>query len=75
MSTENIESTIAAQRAELARTLDEIEDKLNVPKQVGLLGKRAKASYEENPLPWIVGAAVAAVGVVALVAWAIMSDD
>lgn len=75
MSTQEIENTIAAQRAELARTLDQIEDKLNVPKQVGLLGERAKASYEKHPLPWIAGAAAVAVGVVGLVAWALMSDD
>ena len=62
-------------RAELEDTLDAIEDKLNVPKQVSALAEKAKASYDENPVPWIIGAVVAAVGVAAAVAWAILSDD
>lgn len=67
----SVEST----RADLEATLDQIEDKLNVPKRVGELTEKAKSSYDENPLPWIIGAAVAAVSVVGLVAWAILSDD
>lgn len=66
---------IQAARAELEDTLDAIEDKLNVPKQVGALAEKARASYEANPVPWIVGAVVAAVGVAAAVAWALLSDD
>lgn len=71
----DIEAKVAAARAELADTLDAIEDKLNVPKRVGELTEKAKASYERNPLPWIVGAVGAAVVVAGLVAWAILSDD
>ena len=66
---------IQAARAELEDTLDAIENKLNVPKQVSALAEKAKASYEENPVPWIIGAVVAAVGVAAAVAWAVLSDD
>jgi ElaB/YqjD/DUF883 family membrane-anchored ribosome-binding protein len=62
-------------RDELASALDAIEDKLNVPKRVNALSKRAQSSYEKNPTPWIVGAASAAVGVVGLIAWALHSDD
>lgn len=72
---DDIEAKVAAARAELADTLDAIEDKLNVPKRVGELTEKAKASYERNPLPWIVGAVGAAVVVAGLVAWAILSDD
>lgn len=72
---ESIESKIASQRAALENTLDAIEDKLNVPKQVNELTERAKASYERNPVPWIVGATAVAIAVVGLVAWAILSDD
>jgi len=34
-----------------------------------------KASYEKNPLPWIIGGIAAAVAVAGIVAWAILSDD
>ena len=66
---------IKAARAELEDTLDAIEDKLNVPKQVSALAEKAKASYDENPLPWIIGGVVAAVGIAAAIAWAVLSDD
>lgn len=75
MSTTPVESRIAAARAELDGTLDAIEDKLNVPKQVGRLGVRVRNSYEENPVPWIIGATAAVIVVGGLVAWAIFSDD
>lgn len=71
----DIENKVAAARAELADTLDAIEDKLNVPKRVEELADKAKSSYESNPLPWIIGAVGAAVVVAGLVAWAILSDD
>ena len=72
---DNIDSRVAGARADLEATLDAIEDKLNVPKRVDELTKRAKASYAANPIPWIVGATAAAVAVIGLVAWAILSDD
>jgi len=62
-------------RAELERTLDAIEDKFNVGKRVDEVATRVRSSYESNPLPWIIGAAAAAVSVVAVIAWAILSDD
>jgi len=71
----SIESRIASSRADLESTLDAIEDKLNVPKRVNELAGKAKSSYDQNPLPWIIGAVAAAVAVVGVVAWAILSDD
>lgn len=65
----------AAARAELEEALDAIEDKLNVPKQVGILGRRARTSWERNPVPWIVGATAAVIVVGGIIAWAIFSDD
>ncbi|HEU4849642.1 MAG TPA: DUF3618 domain-containing protein, partial [Terrimesophilobacter sp.] len=59
----------------LEATLDALEDKLNVPKQLGALGTRAKASWDVNPIPWLVGAAVAVVVVGGLIAWAVAGDD
>jgi len=71
----SIESRIASSRADLESTLDAIEDKLNVPKRVNKLATKARSSYDINPLPWIIGATVAAVAVVGIIAWAILSDD
>ncbi len=65
----------AAARAELEATLDAIEDKLNVPKRLGELGTRARASWDVNPIPWLVGAGVAVAVVGGLIAWAIAGDD
>ena len=67
--------TVAATRSELKDTLDAIEDKLNVPKQVGRLTTKAKNAYESNPVPWIIGATAAVIVVGGLVAWALLSND
>ena len=75
MSTTDAKNQAAKARADLAATLDALEDRLNVPKRVSELGSKAVASYEKNPLPWIIGGVAAAVVVVGLVAWAIFSDD
>lgn len=64
-----------AARAELEATLDAIEDKLNVPKQVGILTMRARDSWEENPVPWLIGVVVALGAVGGIIAWALHGDD
>jgi hypothetical protein len=69
------EESISATRAQLEDTLDAIEDKLNVPKQAGKLARKAQASYEANPVPWIVGATAAVIAIGGIVAWALFSDD
>lgn len=65
----------AVLRAELEETLNAIEDKLNVPKQLGILGTRTKGSWEKNPVPWILGATAAVIVVGGIVAWAIFGED
>lgn len=75
LSGADVKSEAAAKRADLEQTLDEIEDKLNIPKQAGLLADRARVSYEDNPVPWIIGATAAVVVVGGLIAWAIFGDD
>lgn len=75
MSDEDIQARVAVTRAHLETTLDEIEDKFNVPKRVGHLTKRAQTSFESNRTPWIVGAVAVAGTVVGLVAWALASSD
>ena len=68
-----VQARIASQqaRAEFAGTLNALEDKLNVPKQVGRRVDRAKTRmrefYDEQPGPAI----AAAVGVVAAVGVAV----
>lgn len=75
MSTIDAKNQAAKARADLAATLDAIEDRLNVPKRVSELGKKASAAYEKNPLPWIIGGVAVAVVAVGLVAWAVFSGD
>lgn len=72
---ESVNQSVDAVRARLEQTLDAIDEKLDVKKQASELTERVKSSYEENPVPWIIGATAAAVVVVGLVAWAIFSDD
>ena len=74
-STSDIQARVAETRRQLEDTLDAIEDKLNVPKQVGRFAERAKASFDDDPTPWVAGlvAGVAVVG--GLVTWAILSKD
>ncbi len=75
MTDEDIQARVAQTRDSLGQTLDEIEDKFNVPKQVSALTKRAQASFEQNRTPWIVGATGVAIAVVGIIAWAIFSGD
>ncbi len=75
MSTIDAKNQAAKARADLAATLDQLEDRLNVPKRVSELGSKAVAAYEKNPVPWIVGGAAVAVIAVGLIAWAIFSGD
>lgn len=72
-----IDAKAAAQKArhELAAALDGIEDKFNVQKRASDLSSKAVASYKENPVPWIVGAAAVGVVAIGLVAWAIFGSD
>jgi len=62
-------------RNELGETLDAIEDKFDVQKRASELSEKVQRSYEENPVPWIVGATAAVIVIGGLVAWAIFGDD
>jgi len=64
---DDLQASIDRTRADLAATLNEIEDKLNVPKQLGIASSRAKESYDRDPVPWIAAAGVAALAVVGIV--------
>lgn len=75
MNTTSAASRSATARAELQATLDAIEERLNVPKRVGELATRAKASWDVNPVPWLIGAVAAVIVVGGLIAWAVAGDD
>lgn len=75
MSQDDLNARIADARSDLEQTLDAIEDKFNIPKRFDELTTRARESFDRNPVPWVVGAVGAAVAIVAVVAWAILSDD
>ena len=72
---DDIDAKIAAQRANLEHTLDAIENKLNVPKQASRFADKAKVAYNENPVPFIVGATAVGISVIGIVAWALLSND
>lgn len=75
MSEPGIDKRISATRQELETTLDEIGDKLNVKKQAGILGRKARAAFDENPVPFIAGATALVIAVGGLVAWAVLGRD
>jgi hypothetical protein len=75
MNTQDAKAAAERARYDLADTLDAIEDKLNVPKRATELGRRAKASYDRNPIPWIIGGVAVAIIAAGLIAWAVLSDD
>jgi hypothetical protein len=72
---QDAKAAAAKARAELSATLDQLEDKVNVPKRVGQLTRQAQSAYERNPLPFLIGGVAAAVTAVGLIAWAVFSDD
>ena len=63
-----IRSDIESTRAQLAETLDAIEDKLNLPKQAGLAAGRVRSKVSElqkdNPVVLYASGAIAVLGVV-----------
>lgn len=74
-NTADIQARVAETRAQLESTLDAIEDKLNVPKQLGEFAEKAKAKYDQDPVPWIAGAAAVVAVVGSLIVWSILSKD
>lgn len=75
VASQDPENRVATLRAELADTLDAIEDKLNVPKQAKRWKAKAQASYEDRPVPWIIGATAVVIIAGGLVAWALFGKD
>lgn len=75
MTKKDVHDHVDKTREELAATLNELEHRLSP----GELSKTATGwvsdSYDRNPSRWLIGAAVAAVGAVAAVLWAVFSKD
>ena len=73
MKLEQLRAHRAQTRAQLASTLDALEDKVNIPKQLGKasrrFGRRVQTLRRENPvlLAGIAAGVVAAIGVTAYV--------
>ena len=61
---DDLADRVAATRAQLFDTLDAIEDKLNMPKQIGIAASKVKRGIDEDPVPYLAGlaAGVAVVG-------------
>jgi hypothetical protein len=62
---------IDRKREELRQHLNEIEERVNPKKVVNRFKGRAQDSYNEDPTPWIAGAAGVAVLIVGSIALAI----
>lgn len=69
-STSEIQERVAKTRAQLEDTLDAIEDKLNVPKQLAIAARRLRAKFEDDPLPWIAATA----GIVVVITAAVIGS-
>lgn len=66
---DDMAARVAATRAQLFDTLDAIEDKLNVPKQLGIAASKVKRGIDEKPVPYLtaLAAGVAVVGSIVVV--------
>lgn len=71
--TDDAKEVAADARQKLADTLDQIEDRVNIPKKLGRWSKYASDSYEKNPIPFLVGGAAAVVSVIGLAIWGLAS--
>jgi hypothetical protein len=64
---DDLADRVAATRAQLFDTLDAIEDKLNVPKQIGIAASKVKHGIKRDPKPYLAafaGGAVVVGGIV-----------
>lgn len=75
LTTADIQSRVAQTRAQLESTLDEIEEKLNVPKQLGVFASKLQARFEKDPTPFVAAAAGAVAVIAAIAVWAAVSRD
>ena len=75
MRKKQVQDYVQDTRNDLGATLDEIEHRLS-PAELTKSGIAwVSNSYDRNPMAWLVGGAIAVVGVVASVLWALSDDD
>lgn len=75
MGKKQVQDYVQDTRNDLGATLDEIEHRLS-PAELTKSGIAwVSNSYDRNPMAWLVGGAIAVVGVVASVLWALSDDD
>jgi len=75
MGKKQVQDYVQDTRNDLGATLNEIEHRLS-PAELTKSGIAwVSNSYDRNPMAWLVGGAIAVVGVVASVLWAFSDDD
>ncbi len=75
MGKKQVQDYVQDTRNDLGATLNEIEHRLS-PAELTKSGIAwVSNSYDRNPMAWLVGGAIAVVGVVASVLWALSDDD
>ena len=75
MARSDVKDFVGESRDDLGATLDEIEHRMRPDVMAKKFGSWVSRSYDEKAAPWLVGAAVALVGSVAAVLWALLGDD
>ena len=75
MSKKQVAEFVRETRADLSATLDEIEHRLSPAEVSKKTVQWVSESFDRNPTPWVIAAAITVVGGVAAVLWAIFSDD
>ena len=75
MSNEKLKDFVSFTRDELEATLDEVEHRVSPSYVSEQVFTWVSKSYDRNPVAWLAGIAVAVVGTVAAVLWAILDSD
>lgn len=75
MSNRELKDFVEQTRNELGATLDEVEHRVSPSYLSEQALSWVSRSYDKNPAGWLIGIALAVVGGVAAVLWAIFSDD
>ena len=75
MSRTKLRSYVGNTRDDLGATLDEIEHRVRPDVLAKKLADWVARSWDEDSTPWLIAAAVTAVGAIAAVLWAIFGDD
>ena len=72
---QKIAADIEARRKQFQKSVAELENKLDLSRQRKIVSERVAGSFQANPVPWLVGAAILGVIVVSSIAWAVFGDD